>query len=113
MGMDTTREHSGHTTIASRMMIYLDERDLLDNNTYGDIIDLLLRVKMTRTSGESEWRVRKIAQIDADFVEKIGILQRPVIPIEKKKKGRPKGSKDGVKRKRRTKAEMSADQAQN
>ena len=124
MGMDTTREHSDYNVIASnfidylssimcaRMITYLDDRKLLDNNTYGDILDLLLRVKMTRTSGDSEWRVRKIAQTDADLIEKIGILQRPVIPIEKKKKGRPMGSKDRVKRKRRTKAEVGADQAQ-
>ncbi len=125
MEMDTTREHSDYTVIAgnfidylasvmcARMLIYLDNRKLLDKNTYGDIMDLLLRVKMTRTSGDSEWRVRKIALTDAELVEKTGILQHPVIPSEKKKKGRPKGSKDGVRRKRRTKAEMEAAKVRN
>ena len=114
MEQDDTREHSDYNVIASnfidylssimvsRMLNFLGRNGLLDNNTYGDILNLMLRVKMTRV-GEGEWRVRRIAEKDAALLEKTGLLIRPVVPKEVKKRGRPKGSKDSQPRKKRSK----------
>lgn len=114
MEQDDTREHSDYSVIASnfidylssimvsRMLGFLDRNGLLDNNTYGDILNLMLRVKMTRV-GEGEWRVRRIAEKDAELLERTGLLIRPVVPKEVKKRGRPKGSKDSQPRKKRSK----------
>ena len=63
-------------------------------------------MKMTRTPSGDGWRLNRVSKSDVELVEKIGILSRPVVPVEVKKKGRPKGSKDKVPRKRRTKAEL-------
>ncbi len=114
MELDDTREHSDYNVIASnfidhlssimvsRMLTFLGDRGLLDNNTYGDLLNLMLRIKMTRV-GEGEWKVRRIADKDADMLEKTGLLIRPIVPKEVKTRGRPKGSKDSVPRKRRGK----------
>lgn len=114
MEQDDTRENSDYSVIASnfidylssimvsRMLNFLDGTGLLANNTYGDILNLMLRAKMTRV-GEGEWRVRRIAEKDAELLEKTGLLIRPVVPKEVKKRGRPKGSKDTRPRKKRAK----------
>lgn len=114
MEMDDTREHSDYSVIASNfvnhlasimlsnMFRFLDERKLLDDRTYGEINRLLLRIKMTRTSADGEWKVRRIAETDAEILEKIGLLSRPIVPKEIKKRGRPKGSKDTKPRKKRS-----------
>lgn len=115
MGMDDTREHSDYTVIASNFVYYiaaymqsvlmdrLDGLGLLDDRTYGDNLDLLKRIKMTRVSEDAEWRTRRIALADAEVLERMGLLYRPVVPREVKKRGRPKGSKDKAPRKKRSK----------
>lgn len=116
MEMDDTREHSDYSVIASNfvnhlasimlseMFGFLDGRGLLEKHTYGDILGLLMRIKMTRTSDDGEWKVRRIAATDAEALEKIGLLTRPIVPKEVKKRGRPKGSKDSKPRKKKASA---------
>ena len=123
MGMDDTREHSDYSVIASNFIYYiaaymqstlmdhLDGLGLLENRTYGDNMGLLKRIKMTRVSDDAEWKVRRIAETDADVLEKMGLLYRPVVPKEVKKRGRPKGSKDKVPRKSRYKKDGTEDSA--
>jgi hypothetical protein len=118
LDQDTTRVQSDYNVIAdnfinylvsimvSRLIIYFDDRKLLDRNTLGDLMRVLRRMKMTRTPSGDGWRLNRVSKSDVELVEKIGILSRPVVPVEVKKKGRPKGSKDKVPRKRRTKAEL-------
>ena len=115
MGMDDTREHSDYSVIGSNFIYYiaaymqsvlidhLDGLGLLDNRTYGDNMRLLKRIKMTRISDDAEWKVRRIAEADAEILEKMGLLYRPIVPKEAKKRGRPKGSKDKAPRKPRCK----------
>jgi len=114
MEQDDAREHSDYSAITSNyidylssimvphMLSFLDRNKLLDSNTCGDILNLMLRIKMTRV-GEGEWRVRRIAEKDTVLLEKTGLLIRPVVPKEVKKHGRPKGSKDFQPRKKRSK----------
>jgi len=114
MEMDDTREESDYTVIGSnfinylasimhsRMLVYLDDRGLLDNETFGNLMNLLLRIKMVRNSRDDSWRPVRIAEVDVLNIEKIGLLKRPIVPKEVKKKGRPKGSKDKHPRKKRS-----------
>ena len=120
-GISNAIHHSDYSVIASNfvnhlasimlsnMFRFLDERKLLDDRTYDEILGLLLRIKMTRTSGNGEWKVRRIAETDAELLERIGLLCRPIIPKEVKKRGRPKGSKDSKPRKKKSENGPSKD----
>ena len=110
--MDDTREHSTYTAIASEFVDYLaaimaarlykrlDSLGLLEDCTYGDAIHRLERFKMIRVE-DGGWSVNRTALTDAEFAARMGILVKPVVPKEVKKRGRPKGSKDTHPRKRR------------
>lgn len=114
MELDDTRVHSNYSVISSNFMDYLasimvsrmlnrlDELHLLDDNTYGDIIEILERAQMTRSTGNG-WEVCRISGKDAEILEKMGLLSRPIVPKEVKKKGRPVGSKDSYPRRRKSK----------
>ena len=105
IGMDNTREHSDYSVIASNfvnrlssimlsnMFRFLNENNLLDNHTYGEILRLLLRIKMTRTSGDNRWKVRRIAEIDVEILEKIDLLNRPIVPKKSKRETDPRATK--------------------
>ncbi len=93
--------------MVSRMLTFLDSRGLLNNNTYGDIMNLMIGTKMTRI-GEGEWKIRRIAEEDAKLLKKTGLLIGPAVPKEAKKRGRPKGSKDSAPRKKKTEKTGSA-----
>ncbi len=121
MEMDDTREHSDYSVIASNfvdhlasimlsnMFVFLDGRGLMEKHTYGDLLGLLMRIKMTRTSEDGEWKVCRIASTDADILERMGLLRRPIVPKEVKKRGRPKGSRDTKPRKKKGTAGISED----
>ena len=118
LDQDTTRVQSDYNVIAdnfinylvsimvSRLLVYFDDRKLLDKNTFGDLMRVLRRMKMTRVPSDDGWRLNRVAKSDAELVEKMGMLSRPVVPAEVKKKGRPKGSKDKVPRKKKSKKKL-------
>ena len=111
--MDDTREHSDYTAIASEFVDYLaavmaarvyrhlDSKGLLEKCTYGDVVHRLGRFKMVRSADDGRWRMNRTALTDADFASEVGILVKPVVPQEVKRRGRPKGSRDTRPRKRR------------
>lgn len=115
--MDDTRENSEYSVMGSdfvdflanlmgsRMLAHMGDRGLLDNGTYGDAMGLLERLKMTRV-GDGDWKVRRIALVDAEAVEKLGLVSKPTVPngtitANGKRRGRPPGSKDKKPRKSR------------
>ena len=112
--MDDTREHSDYTAIASefvdylaaimaaRIYKYLSSRKFLEKCTYADVMHRLERFKMVRSADDGEWRISKAALTDAEFASEVGVLIKPVVPQEEKKRGRPKGSKDRHPRKKRS-----------
>lgn len=117
LGDDTTDEESDYTVqasqfidhlasvMASRMKNRMEASGLLENHSYEEAYSLLLRLKMTREYNKKQWKLRRIAEKDAEVSVVLGILQRPIVPIpEKGKRGRPKGSKDSRPRKKRGKA---------
>ena len=112
--MDDTREHSDYPAIASEFVDYLaaimsariykhlDSKKLLEKCTYGDAMHRLERFKMVRSADDGKWRMNKAALMDAEFASDVGILIKPTVPHEIKKRGRPKGSKDTRPRKKRS-----------
>lgn len=118
--IDDTREHSDYSVIASefvnslatccssRMFNFLESKGILEDMTFGQARGLLERMKMTRVL-DGEWKVRRIAKVDAEAVEKLGLINRPVVPVEKRGRGRPKGSRDTKPRKRRTTTVKTSD----
>lgn len=118
--MDDTREHSEYTLMASnfvdylaalmtsRMLAFFRRNRLLEKSTYGDVMARIGRFMMTDVDGSGEWKVSRAALTDAEFMERIGLLRRPIVPTTPKKRGRPKGSKDTKPRKRRSKTAETA-----
>ena len=118
--MDDTREHSEYTLMASNFVDYLAalmssrilaffvRNGLLERATYGDVLARIGRFMMTDIDGNCEWRVSRAALTDAEFMERIGLLRRPMVPEFPKKRGRPKGSKDKKPRKKASKKTATA-----
>jgi hypothetical protein len=112
--MDDTREHSDYTAIASefvdylaaimtaRICRYLTSKKLLEKCTYGDAMHRLGRFKMVRSADDGTWRMNRTAITDAEFASDVGILVKPTVPHEVKKRGRPKGSRDTHPRRKRS-----------
>lgn len=119
LGFDDTREQSDYSVIGSdfldhlsavmgsRMLNRFRGSGMLDDCTYGDMQRLLSRAKMTNVDGEG-WEVRRIPYSDAIQLEKLGVLNKPLVPEfpKKSKGGRPKGSKDKRPRKKRGSADL-------
>ena len=112
LGLDDVREHSDYSVTGSafvdflaalmgtRVLGFMESRGMLERMTFGDVDRSLRRLKAT-DSGTGEWRVCRVPKAEAEVAARLGVLARPVVPAEKRKPGRPKGSKDRVPRKRR------------
>ena len=118
LGDDTTDEESDYAVQASQFIDHLAsimatrmrnrflEAGLLRDKTYGQVYNLLLRLKMTRESDGENWKLRRIADKDAETSAVLGLIIKPIVPVLPKegKRGRPKGSKDRKPRQKRGKA---------
>lgn len=105
MEMDDTREHSDYSIIASNfvnhlssimlsnMFRFLDENNLLDNHTCGEILRLLLRIKMIRTSGDNGRKVRRIVEADVEILEKIVLLTAGLFQKKSKREADPRAAR--------------------
>lgn len=113
LDLDGVREHSDYSVTGSafidflaalmgtRILNFLESRGALDDMTYGDVKRALRRLKAT-DSGTGGWRLSRVPKVEAEMAERLGLIERPVVPKEHKARGRPKGSKDKVPRKRKS-----------
>lgn len=118
MDIDDTRVHSDYSVIGhefldflatlfmSRVYNFLSQRGVLDKRTFGQARGLLERAKMVRVPN-GEWSIRRMAKVDAEFLSSVGLISKPMEPVEKRKRGRPKGSRDTKPRKKRSDSESS------
>ena len=88
--------------MGSRMLNAFHDTEGMNGWTFKASMDFLDRLKMVRIDDSEEWGMNRIPLKDAELMAEIGILNRPVVPVEVKKRGRPKGSKDTKPRKTRS-----------
>ncbi|MBR1973415.1 MAG: transposase [Candidatus Methanomethylophilaceae archaeon] len=88
--------------MGSRMLNAFHDTEGMNDWTFKASMDFLDRLKMVRIDDSEEWEMNRIPLKDAELMAEIGILDRPVVPVEVKKRGRPKGSKDTKPRKTRS-----------
>lgn len=114
LDLDDTREHNDYSVTASnfvdflsalmgtRMLKVFDTIDEIETWSYEFILDFLRCMKKCRVDGDV-WENERYNIQDSEILVKLGLLEKPVVPLEPpKKKGRPKGSKDRRPRKPRT-----------
>jgi len=113
LDLDDTRVHDDYsdigsdfidflaTLMASRMLNKFYDTPEMSTWTFKMSMDFLDRLKMVRVDDGVEWEHNRLPLIDAEFFTKLGILQMPVVPVEIKPRGRPKGRKDSHPRKPR------------
>lgn len=114
MDLDDTRVHDDYSDIGSAFIDFLAA--LMGSrllNAFGDCTDMeywtfkssmdfLDRLKMVRIGDENDWEMNRLPATDAELFAKLGLIGKPIVPVEIKKKGRPKGRKDTVTRKTRS-----------
>ena len=116
LDLDDTRVHSDYSVMAtnfvnflsvlltSRLLRAFGAVEELDKVPFGYTMDLLRCKRKSRVDGD-EWENERYTVKDSELLAKLGLIERPIIPLEPKKKaGRPKGSKDRKPRKRRSQA---------
>lgn len=100
--LDDTKEHSDYSVVASEFVNFLatiitsrlfkrfDEVKLLDNMTYGDVMDLLKSAKKQKGE-DGYWSTVRVIEKKAIVLEKLGLAGKPI--SIKNPVGRPKKSK--------------------
>lgn len=80
------------TLLTFRLIKAFDRVQLLEDRTYKKIMSVLARAKKARTEG-TEWQLIRLNPSHREILEKLELIPKPPEP-EKKKPGRPKGSKN-------------------
>lgn len=103
-GFVDTRVHSDYSVIGSEFCDFLstvltfrliqafDKEKLLDSYTYKKLMSILNRAKKVRADGEN-WQLIRINPSQEKVLQSLGLLPKPQEP-EKRKRGRPRGSKN-------------------
>ena len=103
-GFVDTRVHSDYSVIGSEFCDFLstvltfrliqafDKEKLLDSYTYKKLMSILNRAKKVRTDGEN-WQLIRINPSQEKVLQSLGLLPKPEEP-KKRKRGRPRGSKN-------------------
>lgn len=104
---DETRVQDDYSVIGSEFIDFLstlltfkllkafDKAELLENNTYKRVMSVLTRAKKVRVEGEA-WQLVRINPSQVEILQKLDLVPKPEEP-PKKKRGRPKGSKNKAK----------------
>lgn len=101
---DETRVHDDYSVIGSEFCNFLsslltfrlikafDQAKLLEDHTYKKVMSVLARAKKVRLD-ENGWQLVKLNPSHEEILQELELLPKPEKP-EKKKPGRPKGSKN-------------------
>lgn len=79
------------TLLTFRLIKAFDRASLLEDRTYKKVMSVLARAKKARP-GEEGWQLIRLNPSHEAVLQKLGLIPKPEEP-EKKKPGRPKGSK--------------------
>ncbi len=100
--LDDTREHNDYSVVASEFVNFLatiitsrlfrkfDEAGLLNEMTYGDVMDVLRSAKKQKDEN-GKWTIVRVIEKKAKVLEKLGLAGRPI--VVKNPVGRPRKSK--------------------
>lgn len=103
-GFVDTRVHSDYSVIGSEFCDFLstiltfrliqafDKEKLLDSYTYKKLMSILNRAKKVRADGKN-WQLIRINPSQEKVLQSLGLLPKPE-EQEKRKRGRPRGSKN-------------------
>lgn len=80
------------TILTFRLIKAFDKAQLLEERTYKKIMSVLTRAKKARLEGR-DWNLIRLNPSHMEILQKLGLIPKPEEP-EKKKPGRPKGSKN-------------------
>jgi len=80
------------TLLTFRLLKAFDKARLLEDRTYKKTMSILTRAKKVRPEG-SEWSLIRLNPSHKEVLQELGLIPKPAEP-EKKKPGRPKGSKN-------------------
>jgi len=80
------------TLLTFRLIKAFDQANLLEERTYKKILSVLIRAKKVRTEG-SDWQLIRLNPSHMKILQELDLIPKPEQP-EKKKSGRPKGSKN-------------------
>lgn len=81
------------TLLTFKLLKEFDKAKLLENRTYKKVMSILLRAKKARVEVQ-EWQLVRMNPSHIEILQDIGLIPRPEEP-PKKKRGRPRGSKNG------------------
>ena len=80
------------TLLTFRLIKAFDQAQLLEDRTYKKIMSVLVRAKKVRTEG-NDWQLIRLNPSHREILQALDLIPKPEEP-EKKKPGRPKGSKN-------------------
>ncbi len=80
------------TLLTFRLIKAFDQAQLLEGRTYKKILSILTRAKKVRLE-ENGWQLIRLNPSHEEVLQELGLIPKPEEP-EKKKRGRPKGSKN-------------------
>ena len=102
---DTTREHDDYSVIGSEFCDFLstvltfkllkrfEDEKLLEDYTYKDLMDILKGAKKVKISDSSDWSLIRILIKNEEVLRKLDLIPKKPEP-PKRKRGRPKGSRN-------------------
>jgi hypothetical protein len=88
--------------MGSRMLNAFQNDEKTSSWTFKTSMNFIEKAKMVRVDDSEEWEMNRLPLVDAEILSRFGIIEKPVVPIEIKKKGRPLGKKDTKPRKIRS-----------
>ena len=84
------------TVLTFRLIKAFDRANLLEDHTYKKIMSVLRRAKKARTDG-GDWQLIRMNQSHSEILQELELIPKPEEP-PKRKRGRPKGSKNKPKK---------------
>lgn len=114
LDLDDTRVHSDYsdigsdfidflsTLMGSRMLNLFRDTKATEDWTFKTCMDFVERAKKVRVDDSEEWEFARLPLKDAQLLQELGIMDRVIVPVEIRKRGRPAGKRDSKPRKTRS-----------
>ena len=88
--------------MGSRMLNAFQDDEVTRTWTFKTAMNFMEKAKMVRVGDSDDWEMNRLPLVDAEVLSRFGLIEKPVVPVEIRKKGRPPGRKDSRPRKTRS-----------